>query len=355
MLVSKVELQLIFNSIKNKKSAGVDGISNVVLRHLPMEAIDIYTTLFNNALNNAYYPVHWKTAVVHPLPKKGKDNSNPSNLRSISLLPSISKVFEKIINRALTKWAADNKIIPDKQFGFKAGHDTIHAASKLVSDIQWNKTKQQCTGAVLVDLEKAFDTVWLEGLYLKLSRLGISKPLLYMLYDMLNGRKFVVKSGNVTSTTTFLIKNGLQQGAVNSPILFSIYTSDLIGSLTKAIAYADDLIAYRTARKVEVIRILLQRDFDKIQRYCDDWKLKINVQKSETILFQTPLARATRDTCKNWRKMVIVDLHGQPLASKSVVKYLGIWLDQYLYFDRHINAALTRARGAFALTKRLFF
>ena len=69
------------------------------------------------------------------------------------------------------------------------GHDTIHASSKLVSDsdIQWNKSKQQCTGAVLVDFEKAFDTVWLEGLYLKLSRLGISKPLLYILCDMLNG------------------------------------------------------------------------------------------------------------------------------------------------------------------------
>jgi hypothetical protein len=355
LLVTKVELQLIFDSIKNKKSAGVDGISNVVLKHLPSEALDIYTTLFNNALNNAYYPVRWKTAVVHPLPKKGKDSSNPGNLRSISLLPSISKVFEKVINRVLTQWSADNNIIPDNQFGFKAGHDTLHAASKLVSDIQWNKSKKQCTGAVLVDLEKAFDTVWLEGLYLKLFRLGISKPLLYMLYDMLNGRKFVVKNGNITSATTFEIKNGLQQGAVNSPILFSIYTSDLIGSLTQAIAYADDLIAYRTAPKVEVIRILLQRDFDKIQRYCDDWKLKINFQKSETILFRTPLARAPRDTRKNWRKMVIVGPHGQQLASKSEVKYLGIWLDQYLYFNRHIDAALARARAAFAQTKRLFY
>lgn len=355
LLVTKVELQLIFESLKKKKSAGVDGISNIVLRHLPQEAIDIYVTLFNNALNNAYYPVRWKTAVVHPLPKKGKDNSNPANLRSISLLPSISKVFEKVINRALSNWAEDNNIIPDNQFGFKAGHDTIHAASKLVSDVQWNKSKRQCTGACLVDLEKAFDTVWLEGLYLKLTRLGISKPLLYMLYDMLNGRKFVVKSGNVTSTAVFDIKNGLQQGAVNSPILFSIYTSDLIGSLTQAIAYADDLIAYRTATTVEVIRILLQRDFDKIQRYCDDWKLKINFQKSETILFRTPLAGAPRDTRKNWRKLVIVGPHGHPLASKSVVKYLGIWMDQYLYFDRHINAALSRARGAFALTKRLFY
>ncbi|XP_055858712.1 uncharacterized protein LOC129921081 [Episyrphus balteatus] len=266
LLVTKVELKLIFDSLKKKKSAGVNGISNIVLRHLPQEAIDIFATLFNNALNNAYYPKRWKTAVVHPLPKKGKDNSNPANLRSISLLPSISKVFEKVINRALSQWAEDNNIIPDNQFGFKAGHDTIHAASKLVSDIQWNKSKKQCTGACLVDLEKAFDTVWLEGLYLKLTRLGISKPLLYMLYDMLNGRTFVVKSGNVTSTGVFNIKNGLQQGAVNVPILFSIYTSDLIGSLTQAIAYADDLIAYRTAPKVEVIRILLQHKLETIRR-----------------------------------------------------------------------------------------
>ena len=129
--------------------------------------------------------------------------------------------------------------------GVKAGHDTIHAASKPVSDIQWNKSKKPCTDACLVDLEKAFDTVWLEGLFYKLSRLGISKPLLYMFCNMLTGR----------------------------PILFNIHTSDLVGSLHHAIAYADDLIAYRSGPKIEVIAILLQRDFDKIKRYCDDWKL----------------------------------------------------------------------------------
>ena len=272
--ISKVELQAIFESLRRKKSVGIDGVSNIVLRHLPLEAVNIYTILFNNALNNAHYPAHWKTAVVHPIPKRGKDTSNPANLRSISLLPNISKVFEKVINRALSKWVEDMHIVPDNQFGFKAGHDTIHAASKLVSDIQWNKSKKQCTGACLVDLEKAFDTVWLEGLFYKLSRLGISKPLLYMFCNMLTGRQFIVKNGNVTSAGTFDIKNGLQQGAVNSPILFNIYTSDLVGSLHHAIAYADDLIAYRSGPKIEVIAILLQRDFDKIKRYCDDWKLK---------------------------------------------------------------------------------
>ena len=132
---SKIELQVNIESLKKKKSVGIDGVSNIVLRHLPLEAVRVYTILFNNALNNAHYPEHWKTAVVHPIPKRGKDSSNPGNLRSISLLPNISKVFEKVINRVLQKWVDDKNIIPDKQFGFRAGNETIHAASKLVSDI----------------------------------------------------------------------------------------------------------------------------------------------------------------------------------------------------------------------------
>lgn len=355
VFVGREELVLLFRETNSKKSSGVDGIPNIVLRNMPQVVTDIYTVLFNNLLNNAHYPAHWKTAMVYPIPKKDKDRANPSNLRAISLLPNISKVFERVVHKSILAWTEEKQIIPDRQFGFKARHNTIHAASKLVSDIQWNRSKGQCTGACLVDFEKAFDTVWLEGLIHKLITYGMSGHLLYTIYNMITEKKFLVKSGNLTSSRTFQIKNGLQQGAVLSPLLFNIYTSDLVSSLRHAIAYADDLVAYRTGPKVEVIQRLLQRDFENIENYSNKWKMKINFSKCEVILFRVPTHKANRDTKDNWKKLHLKSQTGQTLQQKTVVKYLGIWLDNCLVFNHQVDKLLEKANKAFQMTRRLFY
>ena len=94
-----------------------------------------FTILFNNILNNIYFPwKSWKSAKVIALKKKGNDISNPSNFRPISLLPNISKIFEVVLNQNLTIFCVNNDIIPEAQFGFKYQHTTIHAINKLTSE-----------------------------------------------------------------------------------------------------------------------------------------------------------------------------------------------------------------------------
>ncbi|XP_033303746.1 uncharacterized protein LOC117207545 [Bombus bifarius] len=156
------QLNTIFSKLNNKKSSGFDGIPNIILKRLPNKIKWYYTVLFNNALNNTYFPRKWKKAKLIAITKKDKDGSSPANLRPISLLPNISKVFEIIINNPLTSFCTKNDIIPENQFGFRHKHSTIHAINKLTSGICWALNAKQRVAACLIDLEKAFDTVWID-------------------------------------------------------------------------------------------------------------------------------------------------------------------------------------------------
>ena len=90
-----------FRNLKNKTSAGLDNIPQTILKHLPDRVILQYTTIFNNALNNNYFPKTWKVAKVIAIRKPKKDPTEPDNYRPISLMPDISKIFEKIIMKSI--------------------------------------------------------------------------------------------------------------------------------------------------------------------------------------------------------------------------------------------------------------
>ena len=157
------------------------------------------------------------------LPKNDKDSSNPKNLRAISLLPNISKIFEICINNNITKFCKDRNLINEKQFGFKYKHSTINALHLFTSNVNWNWNKKMCTGACLIDMEKAFDNIWIPGLIFKLSSFQFPLHQIILIYNMISNKKFEVFYQKYKSKNTFNIVNGLQQGTVNSPILFNIF------------------------------------------------------------------------------------------------------------------------------------
>lgn len=111
----------------------------------------------------------------------------------------------------------------------------------------------KCVGTCLIDLEKAFDSVWIEGLIYKLTKKEFPISTIKTIISMIMNRKFHTSLGNNLSDKEYKVKNGLQQGTVNSPLLFNIYTADVLrlfgagsNTNTKAIAFADDLVIYTT-------------------------------------------------------------------------------------------------------------
>ena len=127
-----------------------------------------------------------KCAKVLLILKKGENPNHPTSYRPISLTYSISKVFEAIINSRIQYFCKTNKIIPNYQFGFQHQHATTHAIHKLLNDINLNLHAKELVGAALLDLEKAFGSVWLNGLVFKLIDKHFPKPLIYIIWDSIS-------------------------------------------------------------------------------------------------------------------------------------------------------------------------
>ena len=102
------------------------------------------------------------------------------------------------------------KIICEKQFGFKFRHSTVNAINLLVSNVNWNLNKGYCSGAFLTDFEKAFDNIWLPVLIFKFSSYNFPAHLVFLIFNMLTDKRFVVCNKTVISSKTFRIENGLQ-------------------------------------------------------------------------------------------------------------------------------------------------
>ena len=227
------------------KAAGSDGISAQMLLlcgdsvALPLQII------FNNVLLTGIYPSIWKLANVTPIHKKN-DKQIISNYRPISLLPICSKIFEKIIFNHLYNFFNTNNLITNKQSGFRPGDSTINQLLDLVDSIHQSFDAYATleVRAVFMDISKAFDKVWHDGLIFKLKQNGVSGSLLKLFEGYLSSRKQrVVLNGSASDYKD--IRAGVPQGSVLGPLLFLIYINDLEENIKSQIRFfADDTMLY---------------------------------------------------------------------------------------------------------------
>ena len=145
-----------------------------------------------------------------------------NNYRGITLVSCFSKLFTGVLNNRLSNWAENNNILSDSQFGFRKGcstTDAIFVLNAIIQNVLKEKSRLFCA---FVDLKKAFDSVYLNGLWFKLYKLGINAKMLRIIKDMYNEVKVCVKGCNSYSDF-FECALGLKQGEVISPILFSFF------------------------------------------------------------------------------------------------------------------------------------
>lgn len=123
--VTPNELKKIIKNLPNKKAPGHDKITNLMFKKLPSKVFVLLSTLFNSLLRLGYFPVKWKIATIILIKKPGKDKTNPDSYRPISLLTSLSNIFEKVIHTRLLDYLNITDAIPKFQFGFKSNHSTV--------------------------------------------------------------------------------------------------------------------------------------------------------------------------------------------------------------------------------------
>ena len=334
-------------STKNMKAPGFDGVFNMVLKKLSNRVHLLLSSIFNRCLELHYYPSIWKIAKIIPIRKPGKDPTLASSYRPISLLSSLGKLFEKLILNRMMKVAEENNILLPEQFGFRKGHSTTHQLVRVMNNIRRDRAVSKSTAMALLDVEKAFDNVWHDGLVYKLCAFNFPSYLTKIICSYLRQRSFRV-SLNGCLSNTFSIPAGVPQGSLLGPLLYNIYTSDIpsLGDGCVLFLFADDTAIAVKGRMPREITNKLQRCLDAFVEYANTWKIKINASKTQTIMFlhrQSPKLKPP-PSC-------VVVMNGTGVEWSSEVTYLGLLFDEKLLFRSHVERTLVKCS---ALVRSLY-
>lgn len=193
---SPSEVKSIISNFKTSKSPGFDQIQNVLLKKLPVRMIILLTIIINGCINIGYFPDVFKCAKVVP----GKNQNLCSGYRPISLLSCLGKIFERIISNRINNFVSINNILPAEQFGFRTQYSTTHQVCRIKNIIDQNKSAKRSTGMVLLDIEKAFDSIWHDGLLYKMHLFGFPNYILKLIKSFNSNRSFRVSIGNSLSS-----------------------------------------------------------------------------------------------------------------------------------------------------------
>ena len=228
------------SELKSKSSFGHDGVSSILLKHLTPEIFKLLTCIINQSLMTGIFPDSLKIAKISPIYKK-EDPHIPDNYRPISLLPVISKVFEKVAFKQVYEYFNDNKLLYKSQYGFRKRHSTELAGLELNDKIVNYLDQGQLPLCIFLDLSKAFDTIDHDILIRKLNFYGIAGNSLNWFESYLTNRKQYVQFKESLSSYS-MIKTGVPQGSILGPLLFIIYMNDIAQVTDKFYftIYADD-------------------------------------------------------------------------------------------------------------------
>ena len=222
------------NKLKINKASGIDSLSNEMIKAGNEILRPYICKLFNAILFSEYYPEMWSIGYIVPIHKKGNVN-DPSNYRGITISSCLGKLFALIMNNRLDTYILENQIIPICQIGFIKHKRTSDHFFVLKCIIDEAKLKKKPIFGCFMDLKKAFDTLWIQGLlYKMLCKYQISPRFVRLLNNMYGKLKASVYS-NCELEKIFNIAIGTRQGCNLSPSLFNIFTSDLPYILEKNI------------------------------------------------------------------------------------------------------------------------
>ena len=259
------EVMDVIKNLKNKKAPGFDLITAEVLKQLPRKAIIKFTKLINATLKLKHVPKLWKVAEVIMILKSGKPPQETTSYRPISLLPVISKVFEKILLKRLIPIIEEKGCIPNHQFGFRSKHSTIDQVHRITNVIEEALEMKQVCSTVFLDVAQAFDKVWHEGLNYKL-RTILPKQYSDILESYITERYFRAKQENEYSDLKRIMA-GVPQGSVLGPLLYLLYTCDIPTPLEEEnvlATFADDTAIMAVGDNIEDSTCKLQANINNV-------------------------------------------------------------------------------------------
>ena len=330
---TEAEVLLLLKSVDCKKSVGIDLIPPQIIKDSAEILAKPLTNLINQSINENVFPSQAKIAAVLPFFKKD-DRLQKKNYRPISILSSISKIFEKTIKKQIMDYM--DKIFSPFVSAYRKKYSSHHVLIRLLEEWKKGLDNGNLVGAILMDLSKAFDCIPHDLLIAKLQAYGFHKTALKYIYSYLKGRRQGVKINGIYSKFLTILA-GVPQGSILGPILFNILINDLFYFIEEATlhGFADDHTISAASTKLEDLKDILCRE----SNIAIDW-LKNNSMIANPEKCQSMVLSKSKD-----KIVTNLQIKDKIIESKESVDLLGITFDNKLNFSSHIGKICRKASG----------
>ena len=347
-LSCEISLNEVQEAIQAQKTSGKccdkDGFHPILLKKLPIYAIKLLTHLYNMVLKTGDWI--WNSSLVTFIRKANKNSYLlPGSYRPLTLSSYIGKIMERVLQKRLIIYCQQNGVIDNAQEGFLPKRNTSRYLYQMTSSIMEARRRKLQAMILLIDFQKAFDSVPVSSMIFKLRQNGINGIFLKLINSFLSSGSINIKVNEYVGPKRSTGKYGLPQGSVLSPILFIIYVSDLLvmQSLPKqvmewatAFKYADDGSVLITGKDTVECYDKMQHICHYLTAWCFKWRLAINCDKDKTeaIIIKTKISQNTMILQK-------LNISGKEIEFVSKSRVLGVTIDEELNFLSHAKTTLS--------------
>ena len=333
----------IIQSLKNKTSFGNDGISNKMLRKLCTVICMPISIIINKSIKECKIPKEWKHAIVHPLYKTGFKHL-VTNYRPISLLPTMSKILERVIHGLTYNYLNNNALLSNCQFGFRPGHSCIDCVNRLYYDLLRNRDINNYSMSVFCNLSKAFDVIDRNILFTKMIHYGITESSLMWFKNYFSERSQSVRLNNETSDK-ITIDLGVGQGSILGPLVLCVMLNDMydICKYSNLLGYADDTTLYHSYDNIVTLYARVKCDLKLLLNWFNCNRLCLNTDKTKVMVFNKNTA--VLNQCQE------LFINESSIERVTKFKLIGIVIDEKkLDWKSHFQSVLSKLQqGIFSL------